>query len=133
MTEAVDFDSVRSKISKLKNDAADANDRAEHLEQSLKEKTDLLEAETTRREEVERKLQTVEGDAFSTQEILEENIKELKNKLETEENKSSELEREVGKMRMENEQLEKSLTDMEQKHKDMVDSLGAAMADLNNV
>lgn len=36
-------------------------------------------------------------------------------------------------MRMENDQLEKSVADMEQKYKDMVDSLASAMADLNNV
>lgn len=39
----------------------------------------------------------------------------------------------VSKMRMENDQLEKSVADMEQKYKDLVDSLGSAMADLNNV
>jgi len=36
-------------------------------------------------------------------------------------------------MRMESENTEKSLADMEQKYKDLLDSLGAAMADLNNV
>jgi len=39
----------------------------------------------------------------------------------------------VNKMRMENENLEKTVTEMEQKYKDLVGSLSSAMADLDNV
>ena len=42
--------------SRIRNEASDANDRAENLEISLKDKTDALEQETTKREELERKV-----------------------------------------------------------------------------
>ena len=39
----------------------------------------------------------------------------------------------VAKLRMENEKLEGTVSEMENKYKGLVDDLGSAMADLNNV
>lgn len=43
------------------------------------------------------------------------------------------LSSQINKLRMENEKLEQTVQEMEQKQKDTMDSLASAVADLNNV
>lgn len=65
--------------------------------------------------------------------VLQTQIKTQTDKLEGAETAAADHEREANKLRMDNDALEKSVAQAEERFKTMQDNLRSAMADLNNV